>query len=334
MRVRRQFCRDHSSQDMPCKMTDESNGLVPTRHSTGKPFERSGFPHVSISKKGICRLAALVVLSALLQGDVWEQGHPHQPVKIFAGVTYGCERLAITDEGGGLVHWIRVDLTAPGVELYVTPLDPAAVGRGWQYRLRSIEDVVEHERLAVAVNGTYFATASGSWLRFSGDLALSMQTLISDHVIAYGPWGASLLWFDAELAPHLLRTSSAAQAVLPQAKWGVGAHELELHNGQILRAGHSTADARTAIGIDQIRKLLFVAIGERISPGRMLHVLADLGARDGFLLDGGGSSAMAIGQGSTGIPAAVLFGSGRPVATYIGVRALPCSSAVTAGFCD
>src|SRR6202048_3110075 len=252
---------------------------------------------LSFLQKGLCRVTAFGVLSVLLRGDVWEQGHPQQPIEIFAGVTYGCERLAITDEGGGLVHWVRVDLTAPGVELYVTPLDPAAVARGWQYRLREIEDVVARERLAVAVNATYFATEPGPWLRFSGDLALSMQTLISDHVIAYGPWGASLLWFDAELAPHVLRPRSAVEPVVGRAKWAVGAHELELQNGQVVWGGDSTADARTAIGIDEARRLLFLVVGERISQARMLHILADLGAKDGFLLDGGGSRAMAIGQG-------------------------------------
>jgi Phosphodiester glycosidase len=213
------------------------------------------------SLRRICRFAAFVILGVLLHGDFWAQARPQQPLKIFAGVTYGCEPLALTEEGGGLVHWVRVDLTAPGVELYVTPLDPAAVSRGWQYRLRPIEDVVERERLAVAINGTYFTTASGSWLRFSGDLARSMQTLISDHVIASGPWGASLLWFDAELAPHVLRSSSAVQPDLTRAKWAVGAHELQLHNGQILGAGDSTADARTAIGIDQTRKLCSWPLG-------------------------------------------------------------------------
>ena len=288
----------------------------------------------SFLQKWLCRITAFVVVSALLHGDFWEQGHPHQPVEIFAGVTYGCERLAVTQEGGGLVHWVRVDLTAPGVELYVTPLDPAAVARGWQYRLRQIEDVVERERLAVAINATYFATEPGSWLRFSGDLARTMQTLISDHVIAYGPWGASLLWFDAELAPHVLRSSSPVEPVLAWAKWAVGAHELQLQNGQVVWGGDSTADARTAIGIDEARRLLFLAVGERISPGRVLHMLADLGARDGILLDGGGSSAMEIGDGSTGISAGVLLGGGRPVATYIGVRALPCRSPVNIAFCD
>jgi hypothetical protein len=306
------------------------NPKAPTRPTSRALNSLSS--QLSLLQKRVCRFAPFVVLGALLHGDFWEQGHPHQPVKIFAGVTYGCERLAVTQEGGGLVHWVRVDLTAPGVELYVTPLDPAAVARGWQYRLRRIEDVVKREHLAVAVNGTYFATASGSWLRFSGDLARSMQTLISDHVVAYGPWGASLFWFDAELAPHLLRLSSAAEPILTRARWAVGTHTLQLHNGQVLGGGDSTADARTAIGIDQPRKLLFLAIAERISQPRMLHFLADLGARDGFLLDGGGSSAMGIGRGSTGIPATILLGGGRPVATYIGVRALPCRS--SAGFCD
>src|ERR1700730_12722328 len=246
--------------------------------------------------KRICRFAAVVVLSVPLHGDFWEQGHPHQPVNIFAGVTYGCERLAVTQEGGGLVHLVRLDSAAPGASLYVTPLDPAAVARGWQYRLHPIEDVVEREHLAVAINGTYFTTASGSWLRFSGDLARSMQTLISDYVRAFGLLGASLLGFNAELAPHGLRPSSEAEAVLTRAKSAVGAHELQLHNGQVLGAGDSTADGRTAIGIDQPRKLLFFAIAERISSPRMLHILADLGAKDGFLLDGGGSAAMRIGE--------------------------------------
>ena len=287
----------------------------------------------SFLQKRICRVAAFVVLSVLLHGDFWEQGHPHQAVEIFAGVTYGCERLAVTQEGGGLVHWLRVDLTAPGVELYVTPLDPAAVARGWQYRLREIEDVVARERLAIAVNATYFTTGSSSWLRFSGDLARTMQTLVSDHVIAYGPWGASLLWFDAELAPHVLRSRSAVEPVLARAKWAVGAHQLQLQNGQVLWGGDFTADARTAIGIDETRKFLFLAVGERISQPRMLQILAYLGARDGFLLDGGGSTAMAIGAGSSGIPATALLGGGRPVATYIGVRALPCGRPANIAFC-
>jgi len=58
--------------------------------------------------------------------------------EIFEGITYGCERLEPSEEGSGFVRWVRVDLTAPGIELYVTPKDPTAVSQGWDYRLRRI----------------------------------------------------------------------------------------------------------------------------------------------------------------------------------------------------
>jgi hypothetical protein len=77
------------------------------------------------------------------------------------------------------LHWVIVDLAAPGVELYVTPLDPTAVARGWQYRLRRIEEVVDKEHLAVAVHGAYFASNSGWWPRMSGDLASSGETVVA-----------------------------------------------------------------------------------------------------------------------------------------------------------
>jgi len=55
----------------------------------------------------------------------------------------------------------------------------------------------------------------------------------------------------------------------------------------------------------------------------MLEKLSQLGAREGMLLDGGGSSAMAIGQGARGIFPNILFGGSRPVATYFGIKAIP-----------
>jgi hypothetical protein len=109
--------------------------------------------------------------------------------------------------------------------------------------------------------------------------------------------------------PHALRSSSATEGALAHAKWAVGAHALQLRNGQVLGGRDTTADARTAIGIDEIRKRLFLAVEERISQPRMLHILANLGARDGLLLDAGGSTAMAIGLGSNGIPATPLLGA-------------------------
>ena len=53
----------------------------------------------------------------------------------------------------------------------------------------------------------------------------------------------------------------------------------------------------------------------------MFQTLADLGAKDGMLLDGGDSSSMAIGKGASVVSPGAVYGGWRPVATQFGVRA-------------
>jgi hypothetical protein len=248
---------------------------------------------------------------------------PQPPAEIFKGITYGCRQLVSSNEGSGLLHWVRVDLAAPGIGLYVTPLDPVAVAQGWQYRLRWIEDVAEKEHLAVAINGTLFTSNSGWWPRMSGDLARSVETVVADHVVSHVWEHAYLLWFDKQLTPHLRRSKPPSAEELVRAKWGIGGQAVWLWDGKVWPGSDRTPDSRTAVAIDKDRKLLFLAVGQDISPRLLLEELAELGARDGMLLDGGGSSSVAIGKGAAGISAGVLYGGWRPVATHFGVRGQP-----------
>jgi hypothetical protein len=246
--------------------------------------------------------------------------------EIFLGIVYGCEVLQPSSEGRGIVHWVRVELGAPGIELYVTPLDHSAVSEGWQYRLRWIDDVVKTESLAVAINGTLFASTPGWRPRMPGDLAKAVETVVSDHVVSH-PWEHTyLLWFDDQLAPHLRPSKPPTPAELREAKWGIGGQGVGLHDGEVWPGSDRRPDSRTAVAIDQRRKLLFLAIAQWISPRLLLDKLSHLGAREGILLDGGGSSAMAIGQAAREISPGILFGGSRPVATYFGVRARPVSN--------
>ena len=145
---------------------------------------------------------------------------PLAPTEIFVGITYGCKQLDTTGEGSGLVHWVIVDLAAPGIELYVTPLDPDAVARGWQYHLRRIGDVVNKERLAVAINATLFESNSGWWPRMAGDLARGGETLVAEHVVSHLSVHTYFLWFDEQLTPHLRPSNPPTAAELSQAKMG------------------------------------------------------------------------------------------------------------------
>ncbi len=277
---------------------------------------------MALSKHRCARFGLAVALLAFTGADsaYWERCAP-QPREIFSGVTYGCERLERTEQGHGILHWVRVELAAPGIELYVTPLDPSAVAHGFQYRLRWIDDVVRDARLAVAINGTLF-TSKPTWRpRLPGDLANGVETVVSDHVTSHFWEHTYLLWFDDDLNPHLRPSKPPKPAELRQAKWGIGGQAVWLHDGKIWSGSDRQPDSRTAIGIDAERRLLFLAVAEWASPHLMLERLAKLGARDAMLLDGGGSSAMAIGEGALNVARGPLFGGWRPVATFFGVRA-------------
>jgi hypothetical protein len=269
-------------------------------------------------------VAALVLLSGVSWG--WFARHrrsPVEPIEIFEGVTYGCDLLEEDAEGSGLVHWIRVDLTAPGLELYVTPLDPEAVRQGWQYRLRRTGTVVREEKLAVGMNCTYFASNS-SWFPRAGDLGRATETIVADHEVnKVGP-DYCLLWFHDDLTPRMETSKPLSDWVLSQARWGIGCNFLSLVDGEI-REGteRQPADSRTTLGIDLERKRLFMAVFENVSLRRAMQELTKLGARDGMVLDGGDSTSMALGHQARGVRPGVLLQGWRPPATHIGVRAKP-----------
>jgi Phosphodiester glycosidase len=250
--------------------------------------------------------------------------------EIFKGITYGCERLEPSEEGSGFVYWVRVDLTAPGIDLYVTPKDPTAVSKGWQYRLRWVGNVVDIENLAVAINGTLFWSDSKWRPWMQGDLANSKEPLVANHIVSHMWDDAYLLWFDDQLTPHLRPSKPLTPADFATAKWGIGGQSVWLRDGKVpdvdgddptWPGSFHRPNSQTAVAIDQQRKILFLATGAKISPRLMFQKLADLGAKNGMLLDGGGSSSMAIGKDASGISPGTVYGSWYPVATQFGVRA-------------
>jgi hypothetical protein len=242
--------------------------------------------------------------------------------EIFQGITYGCEQLTPSAEGSGFLQWVRIDLAAPGIELYVTPMDPSALVQNWQYRLQRVAQVVRKEELSVAINGGLFESESSWRPGMSGDLAKGLETMVSDHVVSHVWEHTYLLWFDDRLAAHLRGSKPPTAEELTKARWGIGAGSVWLRNGEVWSGSHRTVDSRTAVAIDPRLKLLFLAVANRISPHLILQKLANLGAKDGMLLDGGDSSSMAIGEGARGVAGGV-FGGRQPVATHFGVRARP-----------
>jgi len=130
-----------------------------------------------------------------------------------------------------------------------------------------------------------------------------------------------LLWFDDQLTPTLRLSKPPSQTDLTAAKWAIGGQGVHLHDGRVWIGADRKPDSRTAVGIDQPRKFLYLAVGENISPHLILQKLASLGAQEGMLLDGGRSTSMAIGEGAKETKAGIVYGGWRPVATHLGERA-------------
>ena len=130
--------------------------------------------------------AVVVPVAALLALSIAPtcSGRP-AAAEIFEGITYGCKQLDPSEEASGVVHWVRIDLTAPGIALSVTSQDPTAVSQGWQYRLRRVGEVVAREHLAVAINGTLFYAKSNHLLPMSGDLANAKEPVVANHTISH-----------------------------------------------------------------------------------------------------------------------------------------------------
>jgi hypothetical protein len=291
-----------------------------------------------------------VVLFLALEGyGVWSQPQPCAPVPIFRGITYTCEEVGAgggergrqpsppaplpkgagsreRGEGYGLAHVVEVDLTAPGLEFYLTPLEPEAVARGFQYRLATAASVLDRQGLAVVVNATLFSSESG-FLPRSGDWARGTQTIVADGQVSHVDRDSCLMWFEADLTPHVESKNPPDEAVLRRARWAVGSAAVRLRNGRLQEyADRRVVDRRTAIGVDVGRRRLWLAVFESASEYAALQVLARHGARDGFLLDGGHSTAMVIGPMAAEGKSGTVLGGWWPVATFFGLRAEPLRS--------
>jgi hypothetical protein len=270
-------------------------------------------------------LSGLIVLTVLLivvlgSWALWSYHGPAPETEIFRGITYCCERVPETAESGGLCHWMRADLNVPGVSLYVTPMDDDARAHGREYKLRHVSTAVHEDHLAAAINATLFASDS-TFIRLPGDLAVSTETVVADHVVNHVDPNTYLFWWDDQRIAHEQGTKPPGASVLARAKWAVGAEESVLQPGYL--SGGNAADQRTFVGADPDKKLVWIACFDKASFRFAGTFMARHGAKIATSLDGGWSTTMVIGWGAKHVKPGTATGNWRPVATQFGFRADP-----------
>jgi hypothetical protein len=154
-----------------------------------------------------------------------------------------------------------------------------------------------------------------------GGWARSLETIIADHNVNHIDPNSYLLWFEDDLTPHLEINKPPSAELCRRARWAVGGQAVCIYGGQFSKFLNHIPDARTLIGIDAQRKLLFLGVFDCASEVAAAHFFAAHGVVDAILLDGGSSTCLAIGEGATGIVPRTLVYPERALATVFGIRA-------------
>jgi len=239
--------------------------------------------------------------------------------EIYRGVYYRRMQLPRTTAGWGNVHVVRIDLQAPGIQLFVTPMENQSER---PYRLTMINRTVREQDLAVAVNGPPF-DAHRAPFPFPGERAHSVETVVSDHVVGHQGPHSYLLWFDDNNRAHVDHRKPASPEILRRARWAVGSELIVLADGRVNTAPARRVDRRTIAAIDSRHNVLWLALFERATYQLAARTLAGLGADWAVILDGGSSSAMAFGSEARQARPGSVCGLHVPPATVLGVRAQP-----------
>jgi hypothetical protein len=264
--------------------------------------------------------------------------------------------LDVRDNPALRLHIVRIDLTSADVALSAVAAGPGLEGTEWTTSLQTVRTIAERERFDVAVNGDFFSHDMGEleqWSKYrTGAGARTMGPLVSDgRTVASrvaGPYSALLVDGRGRCS---IGTFEAVPAGARQFLCG----NVELvRNGKRVVAAASEADActrapRTAIGLDRDGKTLTLVVidGRRadFSAGMTLAEVADelvrLGCDSGLNLDGGGSSTLVFRDAgedacrvvncpSDGHQLSDSLSFERPVASALGIRLTPRTTAVAA----
>ena len=235
------------------------------------------------------------------------------------------------------IHVLAIDLTRPGIEFEVTAGEPTA---GHGFRAQTTSEFLVRNRMSAAVNGSFFDPfKSGSpggddYYPRSGDgvnvLGLSMHAGRIDSPPNNDPKINGSVCIRKPAAVSIVK----GQACPPGTDEALAAGPLLIAEGATQSHTYSMTarHPRTAFGLSADRKTAWMVVvdGRQLaSAGATLPEMAEifrrLGAAEALNLDGGGSTAMVIGDETpprvvnvpihSGVP-----GRERPSANHLGVR--------------
>jgi hypothetical protein len=283
---------------------------------------------------GILLLLAAIPVGAVAGYAAWAVLRP-QPeparMRLFRGIEY--LREVRQHPRPVVAHVVKVDLTEPGIRMFVTPPQRPAPRA---LRAQTTSEFLRTHGLQVAINANHFrpfwSNAPWDYYPHAGDPVDVVGWAVGGGM-AYGrPWvEEATLWFSADGSAGI----GAPPAEMRVEHAVAGSHRL-LSGGEIAGDLEPGLYPRTAAGLSADGRWLILAVVDGKQPGysegMTLVELAELlrlhGAADAINLDGGGSSTLVISDGGAtrvlNSPVNLrIIGSERVVANHLGIFAEP-----------
>ena len=255
------------------------------------------------SKLALCAIASIAI-GLICTGC--NRRDANQP---FPGITYRAE---VRENPPERLFIATVDLTSPKIHLHVAPGGPDPDGPGrWQTTLMRPTEVGKREHFVLVINGDFFEArgvkdAEGTNATFhTSTWGRVLGPAVSDGKV----WSTS-----NEKKPCLVVSKSGKASIEMRDRPGPDDHQVIAGNRMLVENGAVVSNAstnrfpRTVLGLDAAGKKLVILIvdGRKrdVALGMSYKELSEeiirLGCDRAFNLDGGGSSVLAIRDGSDG----------------------------------
>lgn len=261
------------------------------------------------------------------------------PQALFQGVTY--ERISRDTPRPHVIHLVTVDLTAPGIELFVTPGDPYVpspqlTAPDKETIARTTTEFLQEFRGQVAINAGYFypfrEKTPWNYYPRSGERV----NVVGQGISAGEPYSPPksdwpVLCFDQANRVQILETG-----ICPGGTVGAIAGNTTLPHSDADSSNQNRPYGRTIVATDTASETLWLLVvdgkqphySEGITLAEIEPLLTELGAAVALNLDGGGSTTLVAA-----FPAQVQVLNApihnkwpmweRPVATHLGIHAEP-----------
>ncbi len=248
--------------------------------------------------------------------------------EIFKGVFLTVEDWPKSYDGEGAVMIVEVHWETPGIRIANRPFDYAINADDSvspHYNLEFADFALRRERPAVLMNTNLFFPDSIT-SAIPGRPVRAVETVVVDGQASHVHAHSYLLYWDKLMDAYMAPSKPPDEASLAQAEIGLGLQGVQIRDGAAIPAaldGKSDLYARTFIGINPERKILYLMAFENASGHGVIERAVRAGVTHGGQLDSGSSTNLLIGPKANGVRAHTGIRNARPLGPYLMIYAAP-----------